>query len=240
MKIQVEENAERLAEAAANCIARYIRRHPNALMCFAAGETPLLMLDKLVEMQARGEVDLASVWYVGLDEWQGIGYETKGSCCQVMRDRFYTPAGIPHERMRIWDGKAQDPARECAEIDQFIKRSGGIGLALLGVGMNGHIGFNEPGAPLDQACMVVELDEVTARVGRKYFSGKTCPMYGMTIGMPRLLSSDQLVLMAQGAHKAPIIRKALMEEASPRIPASQLQKNPNLKVFIDQDVWRNL
>lgn len=240
MKIWIEDTPETLAAEVAAYIAGYIRRHPGALMCFAAGDTPLQMLARLVQMQAQGEVDLASARYVGLDEWQGIGYETKGSCCQVMRDCFYTPAAIPEERMLLWNGKAEEPQAECARVDAWIERCGGIGLALLGVGMNGHIGFNEPGAPVQPACQVVALDAVTATVGQKYFGGAECPSHGMTIGLPRLLQADEAMLMATGAKKAPVMRKALCEPVSAETPASQLQRHPKLTVCLDRAVWENL
>lgn len=240
MKIWVEHTPEELAAATAGYIAEIIRQHPNALMCFAAGDTPLQMLAKLVEMQSRGEVDLSSVYYVGLDEWQGLGYQTKGSCCQVMRDHFYTPADIPEERMLLWDGLTADPQADCGRIDRFIEKCGGIFLTLLGIGMNGHIGFNEPGAPLDQNCMIVGLDAVTAQVGKKYFGGAACPGKGMTIGMPRLLEAKEAMLMATGAHKAPIVRKSVMEKPSIAVPASQMQAHPRLTVCLDMDVWQNL
>ena len=240
MKIWVENTTDKLAAVTADYIAKYIRNHPNTLLCFAAGETPLKMLDKLVELQTQREVNLSSVRYVGLDEWQGIGYETKGSCSQVMRDHFYIPAGISEDRILLWDGNAKNPDAECIKIDNWIESSGGIDLLLLGVGMNGHIGFNEPGASMNHPCMIVGLDEVTANVGRKYFDGGVCPSFGMTIGMPRLLQSKEVLLMATGAQKAPIIRKALIEKISTLMPASQLQKCHKLTVCLDQDLWRNL
>lgn len=240
MKIWIEDNPTALAEAVAEHIASYIRNHPGTLMCFAAGDTPLQMLGKLVEKQRRGEVDLSSVRYVGLDEWAGIGYETKGSCCQVMRDSFYEPAGIAQDHMLLWNGKAENPDRECERIDAWIRDCGGIGLALLGIGMNGHVGFNEPGAPTDAPCQIVKLDGVTASVGRKYFGGAECPAYGMTIGMPRLMQSEEMILMATGEHKAPILRKALMEQASGAVPASLLQAHPKLMACMDRDAWHKL
>jgi len=240
LKLWIENTSEMLATVVAEYIAEYIRRHPDALMCFAAGDTPLKMLMKLVQIQACGEVNLASVRYVGLDEWQGISYETKGSCCQVMRDCFYTPAGIPEDRMRLWNGRAENPQAECARMNAWIEHCGGIGLALLGIGMNGHIGFNEPGAPMDLPCHIVALDQVTAEVGRKYFDGAVCSDYGMTIGMPWLLESDETFLMATGTHKAPIVRKAVIDSVSLEVPASQLQKHPKLTVCLDHNVWQNL
>lgn len=198
------------------------------------------MLKTLLEMQSEGMVDLSSEYYVGLDEWQGIDYKTKGSCSQVMRDHFYTPARIPEDRMRLWDGKTTNPEKECAEVDEWIVQHGGIGLVLLGIGMNGHIGFIEPGAPLDRNCMSVRLDGVTAEVGRKYFDGAACPEYGLTIGLPRLLQANKVILIASGRHKSSIVKRSIIDSPSPSVPASLLQQHEDLSICLDEDVWRNL
>ena len=135
-----------LSVEAAGRVAEFVRGNPGALLCLAAGDTPLGAFAELVRMQDAGEVDLGSVYYAGLDEWVGLGKEDRGSCWKVMYENFYGPARIPKERMKVFDGLAENAGRECGEMDEWVKGHGGIGLTLLGVGMNGHVGFNEPDA----------------------------------------------------------------------------------------------
>jgi len=177
-------------------------------------------------------VDLAGVYYVGLDEWVGLGYDDKGSCKQVMSDNFYTPAKIPPERMRVFDGLAE-PEAECEEIGKWIAERGGIGLALLGVGMNGHVGFNEPNGPGGGGAIVVPLDDTTKAVSVKYF-GRTLPVtQGVTISLATLKQARKIIVMASGGKKREIIRKSFCFEPTPTIPASFLQDHSDLTLLTD-------
>ena len=128
MKIIVKDNYEEMSASCAEFICGYINKNPGKLLCFAAGDTPLAIMKKLIEKQEAGEVNLASMYYAGLDEWEGLGYEDKGSCRQVMQDNFYGPAKIACENMRVFDGKA-DAGEETRAVLDFIKDKSGIGLA---------------------------------------------------------------------------------------------------------------
>lgn len=240
MIITVETTTEALAKTAALEIAAYINAHPGTLLCLAAGDTPLRTMAKLIALQNAGKTDLSSVYYIGLDEWKGIGYETPGSCAQVMEDHFYGPAGIPKERIRIWDGKAADSGAECQRMEQWLAERGGIGLTLLGVGMNGHIGFNEPGSPEDALTLRTALDATTLRVGPKYFGGAPCPTEGISIGLAALMRARTVLLMATGIHKTLIIRRALMEQPTPQVPASLLRRRKQLCVYLDEALFESL
>ena len=234
-----------LSVATARFVADYIRANPGALLCLAAGDTPLGAFAELVRMNKTEQVDLGSVFYVGLDEWVGLGPEDLGSCWQVMHDNFYTPAGIPKERMRVFDGLAE-PAEECERMDEWVRRHGGIGLTLLGVGMNGHVGFNEP---YDRrlACRedvdrrgrlsyVVPLDETTKSVSTKYFGAPRPVTHGVTISLEALRAARQIIVMASGEKKREIIRKSFYSEPSPEVPASMLQGHGNLIFLTDFNI----
>lgn len=240
MIITVEKTTEALAKTAAGEIATYINAHPDALLCLAAGDTPLRTMEALIALQDEGKTNLSSVYYIGLDEWRGIGYETPGSCAQVMEDHFYGPAGIPKERIQVWDGKAAEVEAERQRMEQWLAARGGIGLLLLGVGMNGHIGFNEPGSPEDAVTLRTDLDATTLRVGPKYFGGAPCPTEGISIGLAALMRAQKVLLMATGAHKASIMRRALMEPPTPQVPASLLRKREQLDVYMDEALFESL
>ncbi|MCL1857397.1 MAG: glucosamine-6-phosphate deaminase, partial [Kiritimatiellaeota bacterium] len=208
-------------------VAEYIRGNPDTLVCFAAGDTPLGMLRELVALQGRGEVNLASVYYAGLDEWVGLGRDDIGSCAQVMTDTFYAPAKIPAERMHIFDGLATDLARECRAMDDWIEKHGGIAFTVLGIGMNGHVGFNEPDAPDTPHCFTVPLDDTTRRVSVKYF-GKPLPVEtGITISCRALLCARTILFLANGPAKADIIRATLHGPVTPAVPSSLFQSHPD-------------
>jgi 6-phosphogluconolactonase/glucosamine-6-phosphate isomerase/deaminase len=222
-----------VALAVAGDIAAYIKGNPGALMCFAAGDTPLPVFRALAEMNSKGEVDLNSVFYVGLDEWVGLGMETAGSCAQVMRDEFYGPAGIKEDRICVWDGLAPDMGAERNRIETWLSGRGGIGLALLGVGMNGHVGFNEPHTGVKERTVITPLDGTTKAVSVKYFK-KVLPVeYGVSIGTGELKKARKVILMATGALKAEILCRAFTGGPDETVPASLLADHENISLYAD-------
>ena len=235
----ITEDYTALSAETARRIAEYIRENPGALLCLAAGDTPLGAFAELIKMQNAGEVDLSGVYYAGLDEWVGLGYHDKGSCRQVMFDNFYTPAKIPRERIHVFDGLT-DTAPECAAMNAWLRVHGGLGLALLGVGMNGHVGFNEP---LNDDCpenlsdadgaIAVELDATTVSVSVKYFGATRPVKTGITLGLSVLRDARELLVIASGAQKAPIVKRAFYAAPSPTLPASALQNHPRLTLLLD-------
>ena len=235
MKMQtvVCENAARLHQRVAEDLKQYILQHPGALLCLAAGDTPLPVYAILTDMAKRGEVDLNSVYYVGLDEWVGLGAECRGTCLQVMQDAFYGPAGILPDHMAVWDGLCRDPYAEIQRITAFIRNHGGIGYTLLGIGMNGHVGFNEPGTGLQEGGILVDLDETTVSVSVKYFDTAMPVRQGLTLGAGELKKAQMLCLMATSERKAPIVKKVLKEAPAEKVPASLLTDHPNSFFYLD-------
>jgi len=234
MKIITLQHEAELSERIARDTAAYIRAHPGALLCLAAGDTPLEAYRELVRLQAASEVDLGSVYYVGLDEWEGIGRETAGSCAQVMSDGFYDPAGIPKDRIAVWNGLCGDPEAEARRIEGWIRLRGGIAFTLLGIGMNGHVGFNEPGTGLPEGGLRVPLDETTRRVSVKYF-GRALPVeYGLSVGAGELKKAKTVFLMASGHRKADIVRKTVREPASIEVPSSMMADHPDITLYLDE------
>ena len=235
MNVSVSQNAALLADKVAADIAAYINANPGALLCLAAGDTPLPAYHKLVAMQKDGLVDLSSVYYVGLDEWVGLGRETRGSCMQVMEEAFYGPAGIRDDRLCVWNGLCIDPHQEIERVVQFVRAHGGIGLTLLGIGMNGHVGFNEPGTGLPLGGILVDLDETTVSVSVKYFDTALPVRQGLTLGCGELKNARTLYLMANAQRKAPIVKKILKEAPTDKVPASLLTDHQNSCFYLDEE-----
>lgn len=233
MRIEVFESGEKMAQALAGAIAEFVSTHPGTLLCLAAGDTPLAAYGELARMHKAGAVDLNTVDYVGLDEWVGLGRKDKGSCRQVMFEDFYDAAGIDHGRILAFDGLDGDLEGQCRAVDARIAAHGGIGLTVLGIGMNGHVGFNEPGADPHSAAHTVALDEITQRVGAKYFANGQVPRRGVTVGLGQLRGARHILLVANGEHKAPIVARALRGQESPEVPASLL-RGGNLTVWLDE------
>ncbi len=235
MRFHVHDDHSTLSEAVASSIATWINGNPGALLCLAAGDTPLDAYRRLIEMQQQRLVNLASVYYVGLDEWVGLGYDDRGSCIQVMRDAFYAPAGIPGQRIVVFDGFG-DPGRECARVGEWIARHGGIDLTVLGVGMNGHIGFNEPDdiGSEDAPCHVAQLDETTRRVSAKYFGEPRAVAQGMTVSISALKQTAKVILMAGARETAPITARLSSTVPTPALPVSLLRDHPDIEVLLDR------
>lgn len=234
MNTWVYSTAEVLAGETAKRLAEYVQANPGKLLCLAAGDTPLQAYGHLADFHRDGRIDLNAMWFVGLDEWVGIGYETPGSCRQVMFDGFYDRAGIDHSRILAFDGRNPDIDGQCMAVSRWIAEKGVIGLTVLGIGMNGHVGFNEPGSLADDTVRIVPLDATTTSVGQKYFPGGVVPTRGITVGMRELLAANQILMMASGNRKAPIVQRALSAEVTPEIPASLLRANGTLTVLLDE------
>ena len=231
MKIMTYDDYNALSCEVAKKAASYIKK--GGLMCFAAGDTPMGMLRELIKMQKRGEVNLSAAHYISLDEWIGLGPDDEGSCIKIMNENFYRPAGIPPEQIWLFDGLNPDTDKQCREAEKIIESHSGISFALLGIGMNGHIGFNEPGTPETPGCFTVDLDDTTKSVSEKYF-GKALPVTrGITIGWKELLNSKSAVLMASGIEKAAIIKAAVKGTVSMDVPASFFQKHRDITVMLD-------
>jgi len=230
----IYEDYDSLSKAVALRMAEFVRTNPQSLLCLAAGETPLGALRALVALQSENKVDLRTCWYVGLDEWLGLGYGDPGSCAQIMQDIFYGPAGIPSDHLSVFDGLDEDTDFQTKKAFDFIKARGGISLALLGIGMNGHLGFNEPGTTVDFPGGTIDLDETTRTVGKKYFA-KPFPLdKGITIGLKHLLAAKRILLMANGEKKAGIVETCMRESPDPSRPASFLQDHPGFELYLDK------
>ncbi|EPS7648681.1 glucosamine-6-phosphate deaminase [Listeria innocua] len=234
MKLIINENEQLVAETVSQRIIELVKAKPASLICIAGGDTPLLTIEALIKASQAGEVDFSETQFVGLDEWVGLGRETKGSCIQTLYDAFFDRLeNVSGDQICFFDGKSKDLAAECARVDAFIDERGGMDFILLGIGLNGHIGFNEPFVPVDVNCHVVELDDVTKRVMSKYFDTDLPLTHGISLGMKQILAAKEIYLIATGAKKVDIVKQVIEKAPTVAIPAT-LVKEANTTLVIDK------
>lgn len=225
MKVVIKENPQIVAETISQKIIESVKEKPTSLICIAGGDTPLLTIEALIKANQAGEVDFSKTQFVGLDEWVGLGRETKGSCIQTLYDAFFDRLeNVSSDQICFFDGQTADFEAECARVDAFIEACGGIDFILLGIGLNGHIGFNEPFVPVDVNCHVVELDNVTKRVMSKYFDTDLPLTHGISLGMQQILTAKEIYLVATGEKKAEIVQQVIEKEPTVSIPATLVKQ----------------
>jgi glucosamine-6-phosphate isomerase len=235
MKITVYPTCDELSIATADQIVRIVREKDDALLCFPAGETSLGTFARLAALCRQGRVSFARCRVVGLDEWVGLGPMARENCRHFLAKHLIDHLDLRQENIRFFDGEAGDLRAECNLTDRFVVDSGGIDMMLLGVGMNGHLGLNEPGAPFDASSHVVELDETTRRVGQKYFSSPVRLSRGVTLGLKQVLEARTLIVQMSGLKKAPVARRLVESEVTPEFPASITKHHSNSHLLLDAD-----
>lgn len=231
----IYRNYDELSEETAKLIAQIIRAKPDALLCFPAGETSFGTFKELVKMHLSREADFSKCKIVGLDEWVQAGEMKTENCFHFLKKHLFDPIGFKSENMCFFDGEASNLQDECFLSDQFIKTNGGIDMMLLGLGMNGHIGLNEPGTDFDAYSHVVELDELTRNVAQKYFSSKTSLSQGITLGMKHVMESRTVILQVSGQKKSAILKRLLETKITNDFPASLVKQHPNAYLLLDSD-----
>ena len=230
----VAKDYEGMSFETARVIRDAVKEDPDLLLSLAAGSSAIRTYEILGEMQARGEVDFSRVRFVQLDEWLDLKDRSE-DCASFLRKHFFGPLGIREEQIVFFDIDAEDLAEECRRIDRYVEEAGGIGLMLLGIGMNGHVALNEPGDPFDQGTHVVTLSETTKTVGQKYFSEGMELTRGMTLGMRQVFGAKKVILQAGTEKKADIIARLYHESPGPDFPASVIFMVEDGCVILDRD-----
>jgi glucosamine-6-phosphate isomerase len=234
MKIVINDSYKAMSEQAANDLVEIMDRSVSKLVCLASGDTPSGVFEELVNRQKSGSIDVSQWKFVGLDEWGGMNGADEGSCRYHINKQFFDPLHISEDSICFFDGRANLQA-ECRRTEDFIKRHNGIDVVILGLGLNGHVGMNEPGASLLEHSHVAAIDEETQRVGQKYFSSPHDLSQGITLGLGNIMESRQVILLVSGAHKANIVKRIIEGEASENVPASLLRSHPSLTIYLDKE-----
>ena len=234
MKITIEETYDSMSLRAAKQVIELVKAKPDALICIAAGHTPELTCDLIAQIAKKENIDFSHCFFVSLDEWVGIPPENEGSCQYFLKNFLFNPLHISAKNIHVFNSMADDMRKECTDMDNFISQHGGIDLILVGVGRNGHIGFNEPGMIFEEYSHVIELDETTQTVGQKYFREQTKLTHGITLGLQHLIEARKAVLIASGEKKAEVMKEAIEGEISIMMPASIMRKHANGEIILDK------
>jgi glucosamine-6-phosphate isomerase len=233
MEIIIEPTYEALGKRAANDLLRIIATVERPLICPTSGSTPAALYKALVQQVREQNIDYSKWSFVGLDEWGGMNGTDEGSCRDFVNIELFQPLDIKEEQVCFFDGRANDFEKECSRIESFIQQHGGIVVAIVGLGMNGHVGMNEPGTPVSVRSHVAEIAEETQRIGQKYFEEPKELTYGLTLGIATLLDAQHLFLMANGEKKAPIVKRVVDETPSEALPATLLKRHPDFRIYVD-------
>ncbi len=223
-----------MSREAARFIVDLVKDKPDSLFCFAAGDTPLGTFSFLVEAAIQKDVSFDLCHFVSLDEWVGLGADDAGSCRQTLDAHFFNKLAIEQSNIHFFNGNSDDLEKECRQMNDFIQLCGPIDFLLLGLGMNGHLGFNEPGASMDAESHVIQLDATTKKVSVKYFQEAKPVQQGITLGMKQITEARTVMLIADGLHKADIILQSMQQSVTNRVPASLLRNHPDAHLYLDE------
>ena len=235
IKVSVFKGYAELSSAAAAFIAGRMKKKPDIILGLATGSSPVGVYDELVRMFEAGELDFSAVRSFNLDEYYPLEPDNDQSYRYFMNKNLFDRVNIDKANTRVPDGMAEDVEKECAEYDAALAFVGGTDIQLLGIGGNGHIGFNEPDGFFTAATHKVVLTENTIKANARFFaSEEEVPRYAVTMGMGAIMSAKSIVLVANGEAKAQAVASMLNGGVDPLCPASILQLHPDVNVFIDE------
>ena len=233
--IQAKDYADLSAKAANLLFARIVTK-PDSVLGLATGSSVLGIYGKLIESYQKGDLDFSRVKTFNLDEYVGLAEDDAQSYRYYMNENFFKHINIKRENARLPDGAAADVAAECARYNAMIEESGGADIQLLGIGLNGHIGFNEPKDHFVKETHVVALDESTIQANARFFADAgQVPRRAITMGVQNIMLAKKIILCVSGKQKAAILKEALRGPVTPKVPASILQFHRNLTVVADAD-----
>lgn len=238
MRIIVCENYDEMSRKAADILAAQVLLKPNTVLGLATGSTPLGMYSELVKKCEKGEVDFSQVKSFNLDEYYPIKRENEQSYYRFMHENFFSKININPENTNVPNGEVADAAEECKNYEKKIKESGGVDLQILGIGNNGHIGFNEPDTSLELYTHLTDLTEDTIQANSRFFeSCDDVPKKALTMGIATICSAKMIVLLASGKNKARAVAELLEEGISTQMPSTMLKTHRNVIVICDHDAY---
>lgn len=236
MKIIRTKTYEEMSHEAAKILAAQIVLKPNAVLGLATGSSPIGLYDQLIEWNKQGELDFSQIRSINLDEYCGLDGTNDQSYRYFMDTHLFDHVNIDKQNTNVPNGKAADYAAEGARYDALIEQMGGIDIQLLGIGPDGHIGFNEPDEFFTKETHVVDLDPSTIEANARFFaSADDVPRQAVTMGMGGIMGAKKILLIASGASKKEILEKALFGPITPEVPASLLQLHPDVTVVCAVD-----
>lgn len=235
MKIYKAKDYKDMSRKAANIISAQVIMKPNCVLGLATGSTPIGTYDQLVEWYNKGDLDFSEVTTVNLDEYKGLPRTNDQSYYYFMHQHLFDRVNIDPERTNVPNGMEPDAERECGRYEELIRSLGGVDLQLLGLGHNGHIGFNEPGEAFEKETHCVDLTESTIEANKRFFaSADDVPKQAYTMGIKTIMQAKKILIVVNGENKADIVERAFFGPVTPEVPASILQLHNDVTLVGDE------
>lgn len=235
MKIYRAKDYNDMSRKAANIISAQVIMKPDCVLGLATGSTPIGTYKQLVEWYEKGDLDFSEVKTVNLDEYKGLPAENDQSYYYFMHENLFDKVNVKPENTNLPNGMEPDAQKECARYEALIQSLGGVDLQLLGLGHNGHIGFNEPAEEFEKETHCVDLQERTIEANKRFFaSADDVPKQAYTMGIKTIMMAKKILIVVSGEDKADIVAKAFFGPVTPSVPASILQMHPDVTVVADE------
>ena len=236
MRIIEAKDYQEMSRKAAAIIAAQVTMKPNCVLGLATGSSPIGTYNQLVEWYEKGDLDFSTVKTVNLDEYRGLTHDNDQSYYYFMHEHLFDRVNIDPANTNVPDGTEPDAEKECARYEELIKSYGGIDLQLLGLGHNGHIGFNEPADAYTVTTNCVDLTESTIEANKRFFaSADDVPRQAYTMGIGTIMKAKKILVVVNGEGKADIVAKAFFGPVTPEVPASVLQLHPDVTIVADAE-----
>ena len=224
-----------MSRKASNIISAQVIMKPDCVLGLATGSTPIGLYQQLVAWYEKGDLDFSEVRTVNLDEYKGLSRENDQSYYYFMHHNLFDHVNLPAENSHLPNGMEPDSDKECRRYSELIRSMGGVDLQLLGIGHNGHIGFNEPGDAFDNDVHCVDLTQSTIEANKRFFaSADDVPKQAYTMGIKTIMQAKKILIVASGEDKADIVRDAFFGPITPKVPASVLQLHNDVTLVADE------
>ncbi len=241
MRIIKTADYNEMSKVAANIIAAQVTLKPNCVLGLATGSSPIGTYKELVKKYENGDLDFSNVTSVNLDEYRGLPRTNEQSYYYFMNDNLFNHVNIDKTRTHVPNGEIEDAEEECGNYEALIKSLGGVDLQLLGLGHNGHIGFNEPSDAFDKVTHCVDLAESTIEANKRFFaSADDVPKQAYSMGIGTIMKAKKILVVVSGADKAMAVKKVFAGPVTPNVPGSILQFHPDVTVVCDAAAYAEL
>ncbi|PKP61777.1 glucosamine-6-phosphate deaminase [Candidatus Atribacteria bacterium HGW-Atribacteria-1] len=238
MEIKPISSYNKMSKLVTKMVAKQIKDKPNTVLGLATGSTPLGMYRELVKLYKKGKLDFSKVTTFNLDEYLGLSPEHPQSYHYYMYENFFNHVNIEEKNIHIPKGDTKDPVQECLNYEREIEKVGGIDLQILGIGVNGHVGFNEPDINLEAKTHVIQLSKDTIMANSRFFKNlDEVPKKAITMGMATIMRSKKIILMAWGIEKKKPILKVISGHIATEVPASLLQVHNDVILIVDKQIY---
>lgn len=241
MRFIKAKDYDEMSRRAANVISAQMVAKPDSVLGLATGSTPIGTYKCLVERYEKGDLDFSGITSVNLDEYRGLTHDNDQSYYYFMNDNLFSHVNIDKSRTFVPDGTIEDAGEACSSYDEIIRRTGGVDLQLLGLGHNGHIGFNEPAEVFAKGTNCVDLSDTTIEANARFFASKEeVPTQAYTMGIQTIMNARKILMVVSGKDKADIVEKAFFGDVTPWVPASILQFHPDVTIVGDEEAFSKI